>query len=197
MKEKKIVLILITVVAVLIIGAGFLYNQLVKVNGSDNLMPAPSEGEGQAEDAEESKPELIKAPDFTVTDKDGNEVMLSDFVGKPVVLNFWATWCGFCKQEMPEFDEVYKEMGEEVAFLMVNATDGKRETVEKASQYIADNGYSFPVYYDTLGEASAFYGVSSLPTTYFIDAEGYAVTYARGALDKETLVKGINLTKGE
>lgn len=194
MNEKKKTLILAALAIVLIAGAAVLYKTLT-AGAKDNLVPAgensSSEADGSSQTEGNSEPELLKAPDFKVTDKDGNEVSLSDFLGKPVVINFWATWCGYCKSEMPDFDEVYKEVGDDVVFMMVNATDGKRETVEKASEFIAKQGYSFPVYYDTLGEASYSYGVSSLPTTYFIDSEGNAVTYARGALDKETLIKGI------
>ncbi|MBQ4347432.1 MAG: TlpA family protein disulfide reductase, partial [Firmicutes bacterium] len=87
------------------------------------------------------------APDFTVYDSEGNAVMLSDFIGKPIVLNFWASWCGPCKMEMPEFNEAYAELGEDIQFLMVNVTTG-RETQESASAFIEENGYSFPVFYD-------------------------------------------------
>ena len=71
--------------------------------------------------------------------------------------------------EMPDFNEKYLEIGEEVQFLIINMTDGSRETVETASAFIAEQGYSFPVFYDTDQDAAATYGVYSLPTTYFID----------------------------
>ncbi len=144
----------------------------------------------QQEDTSEDK---MLAPDFTVYDIDGNEVHLSDFVGKPIVLNFWASWCGPCKSEMPEFEEKYKEQNADVQFLMVNMTDGGRETVEIASEFIADQGYTFPVFYDTKSNASYLYSVYSLPTTYFIDKEGYMVAYAAGAIDASTLQKGIDM----
>ena len=135
------------------------------------------------------------APDFTVYDRDGNEVKLSDFLGKPVVLNFWASWCGPCKMEMPDFDEIYLELGDEVQFLMINLTDGTSETVEGASGFIAQQGYSFPVFYDTSGMAATVYGVQSIPTTYFIDDEGYAITYAVGAISGDMLRQGIDLIR--
>ena len=124
---------------------------------------------------------------------DGNEVHLSDFIGKSVVLNFWASWCSPCKMEMPDFNEKYLEIGEEVQFLIINMTDGSRETVETASAFIAEQGYSFPVFYDTDQDAAAIYGVYSLPTTYFIDAEGNAIAQATGAIDEETLQQGIDM----
>lgn len=140
-----------------------------------------------------STTEIPLAPDFTVYDIDGKAYKLSDFRGKPVVLNFWASWCGPCKMEMPDFNTAYGELGDELHFLMVNMTDGSQETQESASSFIAGTGYTFPVYYDTGYEAAIAYSVYSLPTTYFIDAEGYAVAQATGAIDAETLQRGIDM----
>jgi hypothetical protein len=95
--------------------------------------------------------------------------------------------------EMPDFNEKYLEMGEEIHFLMINMTDGYRETVDIASTFIQSQGYTFPVYYDTAGNASMTYGVYSLPTTFFIDAEGHAIAQAVGAIDAETLQRGIDM----
>ena len=101
---------------------------------------------------EESTENPNLAPDFTVFDIDGNAVKLSDFQGKPVILNFWASWCGPCKAEMPDFEKKYKELGDKVQFLMVNITSG--DDFETAKDYIAQQGYQFPVFYDTTGEAA-------------------------------------------
>ena len=138
---------------------------------------------------------MIMAPDFTVYDFDGNEVKLSDYLGKPVVLNFWASWCGPCKMEMPDFDEKHQELGSDVQFLMINLTDGNTETVEIASGFVADQGYSFPVFYDTAQHAAYVYEVYSLPTTFFIDAEGYPVAYAAGAISGDDLLRGIDMIR--
>lgn len=133
-----------------------------------------------------------KAPDFTVTDGNGNEVKLSDFEGKPVVLNFWATWCYYCKQEMPDFDTAAKNHPE-VQFLMINATDGVEETVDKAKGYIEDEGFEFPVFFDTEMEAVHTYNVTGFPSTYLIDKNGNLVAYRSGMMDLETLEKGIEM----
>ncbi len=143
--------------------------------------------------AAETEPEYPMAPDFTVTDGEGNRVSLSDFRGKPVVLNFWASWCPPCKREMPDFETVYRAYGEQVHFLMVNMTDGDRETVELAKAHIESNGYTFPVYFDTAFSAATAYSVYSIPTTYFIDAEGHVITYAAGAIDADTLQRAIGM----
>ena len=133
------------------------------------------------------------APDFTVYTADGTAVKLSDFKGKPVVLNFWASWCGPCKMEMPDFNEKSQELAGEVQFLMINMTDGSRETVETASAFIEEQGYTFPVFYDTASMAAYTYGVYYLPTTFFIDAGGYAVAQATSTIDAELLQQGIDM----
>ena len=76
---------------------------------------------------------------------------------------------------------------------MINTTDGSRETVDSASKFIADQEYTFPVFYDTESNAAATYGVYSLPTTFFIDAEGHAIAQATGAINMDTLEKGITM----
>jgi thiol-disulfide isomerase/thioredoxin len=134
------------------------------------------------------------APNFAVLDKEGNAVQLSDFAGKPVVLNFWATWCGYCKLEMPDFERARLE-NPDVLFLMVNATDGVYETVESAKAYIEDNGYGFEVVFDTMEEAQSAYHITGFPTTYFIDEVGNLVVYARGAISYNTLMNGIGRIK--
>ena len=141
--------------------------------------------------AETTEPPVL-APDFTVYDREGNPHRLSDYFGKPIVLNFWASWCGPCQMEMPDFQEKYLEVGEEVQFLMVNLTDGYRETVEVASGFIESQGYTFPVLFDTASEAAQLYGVYSIPTTYFIDAKGQAIGRAQGAINVFTLQRGID-----
>ena len=197
MNKKKIIMILILAFILVLGGAGILYKQLGQKLAPDLLATqAPQESqpaENSTDATQESNTEKILAPDFTVYDLDGNEVHLSDFIGKPVVLNFWASWCGPCKMEMPDFNEKYLEIGEEVQFLIINMTDGSRETVETASAFNAEQGYSFPVFYDTDQDAASTYGVYSIPTTYFIDAEGSAIAQATGAIDAETLQRGIDM----
>ena len=191
MKNKRILIILVLVFALLLGGASVLYSQLSNSVESEQL--SENQEAPDAENAEKKEP--IIAPDFTVYDIEGNEVHLSDYLGTPVVLNFWASWCGPCKMEMPHFEEKSKALAGEVQFLMVNVTDGGRETVETASSFIAGEGYSFPVFYDTAYSASSAYGAYSLPTTIFINAEGHAIAQAVGAIDSATLQKGIDMIK--
>ncbi len=156
-----------------------------KSPGGENGGPGSGSPDGQASQA--------AAPDFTVQDGEDNPVKLSDMVGKPVVLNFWASWCPPCKMEMPDFQEAFTEYGDSVHFMMVNLTDGARETVDTAKKYVEDQGYTFPVYFDTGSEAAIVYGIMAVPATFFIDAEGKPVARASGAIDRETLEKGIEM----
>lgn len=191
MKNKKTFFIIALVFVLLIGGATVLYRQLGKNIAAEQL--ATQSTNQSDESAAGETEQKIKAPDFTVYDADGNEVHLADYIGKPIVLNFWASWCSPCKMEMPDFNEKYLEIGEEVQFLIINMTDGSRETIETASAFIAEQGYSFPVFYDTDQDAAAIYGVYSLPTTYFIDAEGNAIAQATGTIDEGTLQRGIDM----
>ena len=126
-------------------------------------------------------------------DRQGTDVSLSDHLGKPVVVNFWASWCSPCKSEMPDFNEAFKQYGDEIAFMMVNLTDGSQETMQSALQYLDGQDFDFPVYFDTNANAAITYGVSSVPMTFFIDKDGNLVTYALGALDAENLNRGIQM----
>ena len=226
MKNKKIFLILVLAFVLLIGGASVLYSRLGGLAAQDQFQiqtkpteepavgtesqtrpeetAAPAGTTAPAEEttaaAEETtaatEPQALPAPDFTVYDADGNEVRLSDFVGKPVVLNFWASWCGPCQGEMPDFQQMYQQYGDEIQFMMVNLTDGSRETVSSASAFVKNKGYTFPVFYDTDLDAATVYGVYSIPITILIDAKGSYVAHAAGAVTADALQMGIDMIKG-
>lgn len=132
------------------------------------------------------------APDFTVVDVDGNVVNLSDCFGKPVVINFWATWCSPCRSELPAFDKLYDAYGSEVTFLMVNLTDGSRDTIDSVKQFVSSSGYGFPVYFDTDENAAYEYSVYSIPLTVFIDRDGNVTGSHTGMMSEEKLTEYIN-----
>ena len=183
-KKTKSTILLVAGFAVLMIAAAFLYGVLAPKIAPNNMQSASSGENTQTAQT---------VPDFTVYDKEGNEVQLSDYFGKPIVLNFWASWCGPCKMEMPEFNEMWEELEGNVQFLMVNVTDGQQETVDSASSYVESQGYTFPVFYDTTLQASLGYQAYSLPTTFFIDENGVGIAKATGSITKDQLQQGIEM----
>lgn len=194
--NKNIKLIAVILVMVLaFIGVYFLYTSLSEKYATDNLVTEkPQTDEKNSGESEESQDYAQNsAPDFSVIDADGNKIKLSDMKGKPVVLNFWATWCYFCTVEMPDFEEMYKKYGGNVQFMMVDLTDGNRETVDVAKEHISDNEFTFPVYFDTDFEAANAYGISGIPATYFIDAKGKLIAYKNGMMELDLIEKGIEM----
>lgn len=192
MKNKTKILVLAAGFCVFLAGAFYAYDSLSREEQASpgGIISSEQDSKGQA-------PKNIrqKAPDFTVNDKDGQPVKLSAFLGKPVVLNFWASWCPPCRSEMPEFEQVYREVGAEVNFMLVDLVDGQRETVEKGKGFISERRFTFPVYFDTAREAAYQYQINVIPTTIFIDREGYIVARVQGALDAAGLKKGIENIK--
>lgn len=197
-KQIKLLVWLLALV-ILIGGAWILYEKFAPAYRPDALIPstpdtAPSDTSAEGSEKETTvDPDAFKAPDFTVVDKDGNAVSLTDMRGKPVILNLWASWCPPCKAELPDFEAAYENYGETIHFMMVNLTDGYQETMEKATAFLAGTGYTFPVYFDTESEAAFAYNATSIPATYFIDGEGNLVVYAHGMLDAANLQKGIDM----
>ncbi len=136
--------------------------------------------------------EVYPAIDFEVINESGEHVKLSSYFGKPIVVNFWATWCGPCQAELPDFMEAYHKYDENVEFLMVNLTDGETDTVESVKEFVAENKYDFPVYFDTEYSASNAYQVYSIPQTLFVDQNGNIQMLYIGMIDERVLESEIS-----
>ena len=156
-----------------------------------------------AQESTQAEEKKTPAPDFTLVDQYGETHTLSDYKGKTVFLNFWATWCPPCKGEMPDIQALYEKYGENSEDLVVLGIanpksdeypynqDGTQEEVEKL---LSDSGYSFPVVMDTTGEIFSVYGIRSFPTTFMIDKDGNVFGYAQGALSPDMMESIVSQT---
>ena len=124
--------------------------------------------------------EKLAVPDFRFTDGDGNTVHFDDFKGKPVVMNFWGTWCPYCVMEMEDFNQLVGEYGDDVNFLFLDVP-GEGETVDVVEKFLADEGYTnITSHYDSLGEGCYMFGLNSFPVTVYVDKDGYLFDAAIG-----------------
>ncbi|MCM1158880.1 MAG: TlpA family protein disulfide reductase [Bacteroidales bacterium] len=141
-----------------------------------------SSDSGQNE--QDDYPEVLegdKAPDFTAALADGGTFQISACSGKVVLLNFWATWCSPCVGEMPAFEKLHQEYGEDVAVLAVNSMEDK----DTVNQFISDNGFTFPIAYDEQGEISRKYPTDGIPYTLVIGRDGTVQEIYLGAKDAD------------
>ena len=173
-------------------------------SSSEDLSSASSQPESSSQAESSSQQERMAAFDFTLTDQNGDTHTLSDYKGKVVFLNFWATWCPPCLQEMPHIQELYEEYGEntgDVIFLGVSSPKSDKnpyvqeKTSDEVKTFLAEHEYTFPVVFDTDGTVFQDYLIRSLPTTFMIDTDGNIYGYVPGGLTKEMMVNIINQTQ--
>jgi thiol-disulfide isomerase/thioredoxin len=149
--------------------------------------------EGKAKVEQSATPKIgtkvgFTAPSFSVKTLSGNEVNLKDELGRPVFINFFATWCHFCRAEMPYIEALYKELGEQVAFMIIDIGEGKN-TVES---YFESQGLTVPVYLDPLGVVASSYAVRGIPASFFVDAQGVIRDVVIGAMTEKRLQQGMD-----
>lgn len=205
--RKKHVGVIVAAVAfaVVLIGAGIAYsalapatdNKQIEVTGTDAVQETEVDAADDTGDGNGANAATTPAPDFTMTDADGATLTLADFKGKPVLLNFWASWCGPCQSEMPYIQASWEENRADVEFVIVNMTGMNGETEQSAKAFLADAGYTFPCYFDANDSAASAFGVSSVPQTYLINAEGNIIGAYMGAMDASVLAQGIDMLTGE
>lgn len=143
--------------------------------------------------------EKIAAVDFTLKDQYGKEHTLSEYKGKTVFLNFWATWCPPCKAEMPDIQKIYESYDKEgedalVVLGVASPNIGGEGSEEEVKAFLEENGYTYPVVMDTTGEIFSSYGISSYPTTFMIDRDGNVFGYVSGMLSQDVMESIIKQT---
>lgn len=173
-----------------------------KTDSQDTVSQSTSVPSGETTAVEQSDPSAT--PNFTLLDSQGNSHTLSDYKGKVVFLNFWATWCPPCQEEMPDLQEVYEEYGEnsgDVIFLTVanpiTEENPKNSDISEAelTEFVKQKGFTFPVLFDTTGDVLRNFQISAFPTTFMIDAQGEVYGYVAGALEKDTMKQIIQQTQ--
>lgn len=189
MKKNLIILASAIILAV----TAFYITENYKANSGSAANPPrqenPEASTAADNNANESKINLMNDYDFTLEDLNGNEVKLSSLKGKKVFLNFWATWCPPCRAEMPDIEKLYQETKDsELVILAVNVGEDKKA----AQDFMNSNNYNFTVLLDENGEVSRLYQVTGIPTSYFIDTEGFLGDGVSGAISLESMKEYIN-----
>jgi peroxiredoxin len=206
--RRNVIILAIAVVAIL--GAALLFlnysgkDDNAEVASQEPPVSEPADSEsaadpgavGAGEPGSVDEPEVARpvgtgvgniAPDFTLLNLEGEEISLSDFRGKHVYLNFWATWCSFCDMEMPDLQRVYDE-NDDMVVLGVNVM----EKLDEVKPYVEENGLTFPVVLDEEGMMGSLYLVRGMPTTYFIDKEGVILGSIPGMLTYDQMMDVLN-----
>ena len=169
-----------------------LFSEQIESNSEDSDVEVSAESQEAVSDEDNnSSVEIVPAPDFTLTDQDGNVHTLSDYKGKTVFLNFWATWCPPCRSEMPEIQKLYEEYGYNEGDLVVLGVAapnvGQEGDLDSVTAFLTENEYTFPVVMDNMGTVTFTYGIRAYPTTFMISEDGSIYGYVEGALTEDLM----------
>lgn len=146
---------------------------------------------GCAAAAAQAQNEKPLVPDFTLTSSEGVEVTLSDYRGRVVVLNFWASSCPPCRSEMPALQGLHEQFAEsdDAVLLLINQIDGRRETEETSREYLGKNSFTMTNLYDYGLVGMGIFGIPGLPTTVVIDREGYLSSFVVGPVNASIVLQ--------
>ena len=184
----SIALALVFAILAVTIDAGIDRKRLQEVATMPNYTPPTVDYQAPTEDDEK---EGDDAPEFTVTDANGNTISLHQLRGKPVILHFWASWVASSARELSMLQQAYIDYEDQVHFVIVNTVSDNRETQAAAEKLLATGNFTFTPYYDLDASAANSYSVIQLPTTFFIDANGKAIAYAASEIDRSSLDLGV------
>ena len=152
--------------------------------------------ESRLAENESNSKESNAAVDVEFENQDGQKVKLSEFRGKPVIINIWASWCPPCRTEMPYFQSAYDSYGEDIHFLMINSIGTRAsETKEVALGYANEINLTTPIYFDSEVKVQRLFGAAVLPTTVLINNKGELVEIIRGMVTEEQLQEAIEKIK--
>jgi cytochrome c-type biogenesis protein len=165
---------------------------------ANTATPAPSQSQILSEDAPASGAQAGQlAPDFTLRDAAGVDVSLSDYRGQPVAMIFWASWCPYCRQEMPLLQNMYETYNDQgLVVVGVDLLGSKGETQEKALEFVGQEGITFPILFDESGQVFSQYQGRGVPNLIFVDQEGVIVSTYPGAMDEQNLQRQIQQLVG-
>lgn len=150
-----------------------------------------------------NKKEDVKMPNIVLYDQYGKKHNIEEYEGKVVVINFWATWCGYCVQEMPEFEKVYKEFGSNKKDVIILGVAGPKSKEnqnnvdvekDKVISFLKKKNITYPSLMDETGKSFDDYKVRALPMTYVINKDGYLEGFVSGAITADQLKKAVNDT---
>lgn len=206
-KNKNIVKYTVKIGGALLIVMGLfmIFNVLRTPASNSTVTPnetVSSETPAPSPDSSEER-ELPAAIDFNLPDQNGEYHSLSDYAGKTIFLNFWATWCGPCQKEMPDIQALYEEYGQNTGDVIILGVANPKTSsnpnnsdvsTDEVIQFINDNGYTYPTIMDTTGELFYQYGISSFPTTFMITKDGLVYGYISGMLEKQMMIDIIDQT---
>ncbi len=145
-----------------------------------------ADGQAQEELANTGLQKGDMAPDFELETLGGEAVKLSDYRGKKVLINFWATWCPPCRAEMPDMEKFYNDKDVEILAVNLTETEGSPDDVQP---FVNEFGLTFPVLMDRTSDVSSTYRISPIPTSYFIDTKGRIASVSLGAMNYDHMVQ--------